>query len=162
MTFTNINCISIVIHYSTWSKLIKAWCEVAWLKAGILTFVNERSKTKNMEPEPVRKRFKQLTNEEIHGLVEAKDWENTRKASVGHFAKERCYGMFKFFSDISRPLEAMAWCLELNWHFLERKSSKVWERLERNEGNFCSFFFWQRSTVEFSLVLFLIFGKPKH
>ena len=74
--------------------------------------------------------------------------------SVGHFAEERCYrsGRFKFFSDISRPLEGMAQCLELNWHFEGKKifvpySSEVWERLKWNEGNFCNFFFWQRSTV---------------
>ena len=46
----------------TLQHVIKAWCKVAWLKGGILTFVNERSKTKDMEPERVRKRFKQLTN----------------------------------------------------------------------------------------------------
>ena len=32
-----------------------------------------------MEPEPVRKGFNQLTNEEIQELIEAKDSENTRK-----------------------------------------------------------------------------------
>ena len=68
--------------------------------------------------------------------------------SVGHFVEERLYGRgkFKFFSDISSPLEAMAQCLELNWHFQGRKifvlySSDVRKRLEWNEGNFCSFFF---------------------
>ena len=43
----------------------------------------------------------------------------------------------KFFSDISRPLEGMARCLELNWHFQGGKifvpySSEVWERLKWN------------------------------
>ena len=90
--------------------------------------------------------------------------------SVGHFAEERLNGRgkFKFFSDISRPLEAMARCLELNWHFQGRKifvlySSEVRERLEWNEGKFCSFFSGQRSTVEeFSLVFSLIVEKPKY
>ena len=66
----------------TLRHVIKAWCKVAWLKAGILTFVNERSKTKNMQPEAVRKRFKRLTNEEIQQLVETKDSENTRGGGV--------------------------------------------------------------------------------
>ena len=66
----------------TLRHVIKAWCKVAWLKAGILTFVNERSKTKNMQPEAVRKRFRRLTNEEIQQLVEAKDSENTRGGST--------------------------------------------------------------------------------
>ena len=67
--------------------------------------------------------------------------------SVGHHAEERCCGRgkFKFFSDISRPFEVMARCLELNGHFQGRKiftvySSEVWERLEWSEGDFCSFF----------------------
>ena len=71
-----------------------------------------------------------------------------RATSVGHFAEERCYGRGKLknISDISRPFEATARCLELNWHFQGRKifvpySSEVWERLKWNEGNFCSFFF---------------------
>ena len=48
--------------------VIKARCKVAWLKEGMLTFVNERSKTKQKGPGPVRKRFKQLTIEEIQEL----------------------------------------------------------------------------------------------
>ena len=43
--------------------------------------------------------------------------------SVGDLSAERCYGCGKFnsFGDISRPLKAMARCLELNGHFLGRK-----------------------------------------
>ena len=70
--------------------------------------------------------------------------------TVGQFAEERLHGRgkFKFFSDISRPLEAMARCLELNWHFQGRKIfvlylSEVWERSKWSESNFCSFFFFR-------------------
>ena len=84
--------------------------------------------------------------------------------SVAHREEERIHrrGKFKSFSDISRPLEDIARCLELNWRFQGRKifspcSSEVWERLEWNEGNF-----EQRSRSEFSHVYFSVLEKPKH
>ena len=75
--------------------------------------------------------------------------EQRQSNAIGRsLCKERCYGRgkFKLFSNISRPLEAMARCLEVNWHFLGGKffvlySSEVWERLEWSEDTFCSFFF---------------------
>ena len=89
---------------------------------------------------------------------------------VGHFAEERLYrrGKFKFFSDISRPLEAMARCFEPQIDiFKEGESSFCTQARSGSDCSgmkviFVAFFFGQRSTVEFSLVFFLIVEKPKH
>ena len=90
--------------------------------------------------------------------------------SVGHFAEERLYGRgkFKVFSDISRPLEAMARCFEPHIDiFKEGKSSfctqaKFGSDCSGMKVIFVAFFFGQRSTVEVFLVFFLIVEKPKH
>ena len=78
--------------------------------------------------------------------------------SVAHRGEEQIHrrAKFKSFSDISRPLEAMARCLELKWRFQGRKifgpcSSEVWERFEWNEGNFGDFF--SSSVVEPSFLM---------
>ena len=70
------------------------------------------------------------------------------RQSVVHHEEKGIHGSptIKFFSYISRPIEAMALCLELNCHFQGSEifglsSSKVWERLEWNEGSFYRFFF---------------------
>ena len=79
--------------------------------------------------------------------------------SIAHRGEERIRrrGKFKSFSDISRPLEAMAGCLELNWRFQGRKWNlrsmfkRSLERLEWNEGKFGDFF--SSSVVEPSFLM---------
>ena len=69
-----------------------------------------------MEPEPVRKRFKQLTNEEIQQLVEAKDSENTRRATKNVVAT------FLAFCNEVTPEEPV-------------KNTESLERMSKNELN---------------------------
>ena len=90
--------------------------------------------------------------------------------SIAHRGEERIRrrGKFKSFSDISRPLEAMAGCLELNWRFQGRKWN-LRSMFKRSLGaigvewrKIWWFFFEQRSRAEFSHVFFSALGKPKH
>ena len=89
--------------------------------------------------------------------------------SIAHRGEERIRrrGKFKSFSDISRPLEAMAGCLELNWRFQGRKWN-LRSMFKRSLGaigvewrKIWWFFFEQRSRAEFSHVFFSALGKPK-
>ena len=89
---------------------------------------------------------------------------------IAHRGEERIRrrGKFKSFSDISRPLEAMAGCLELNWRFQGRKWN-LRSMFKRSLGaigvewrKIWWFFFEQRSRAEFSHVFFSALGKPKH
>ena len=90
--------------------------------------------------------------------------------SIAHRGEERIRrrGKFKSFSDISRPLEAMAGCLELNWRFQGRKWN-LRSMFKRSLGaigvewrKIWWFFFEQRSRAEFSHVFFSALGQPKH
>ena len=90
--------------------------------------------------------------------------------SIAHRGEERIRrrGKFKSFSDISRPLEAMAGCLELNCRFQGRKWN-LRSMFKRSLGaigvewrKIWWFFFEQRSRAEFSHVFFSALGKPKH
>ena len=90
--------------------------------------------------------------------------------SIAHRGEERIRrrGKFKSFSDISRPLEAMAGCLELNWRFQGRKWN-LRSMFKRSLGaigvewrKIWWFFFEQRSRAEFSHVFLSALGQPKH
>ena len=90
--------------------------------------------------------------------------------SIAHRGEGRIRrrGKFKSFSDISRPLEAMAGCLELNCRFQGRKWN-LRSMFKRSLGaigvewrKIWWFFFEQRSRAEFSHVFFSALGKPKH
>ena len=111
--------------------------------------MNERSKTKNMEPEPVRKRFKQLTNEEIQQLVEAKDSENTRRATKNAVAT------FLAFCNEVTPEEPV-------------KNTESLEKMSKNELNELLTNFWPNArkkngeNYKKTALMGLRFGLQRH
>ena len=102
-----------------------------------------------MEPEPVRKRFKQLTNEEIQQLVEAKDSENTRRATKNAVAT------FLAFCNEVTPEEPV-------------KNTESLEKMSKNELNELLTNFWPNArkkngeNYKKTALMGLRFGLQRH
>ena len=94
--------------------------------------MNERSKTKDMEPEPVRKRFSQLTNEEIQELVEAKDSENTRKATKNAVAT-----FLAFCNEVTpeEPVKKTESLEKMSKNELNKVLTNFWPKVRKKNGD---------------------------
>ena len=102
-----------------------------------------------MEPEPVRKRFKQLTNEEIQQLVEVKDSENTRRGTKNAVAT------FLAFCNEVTPEEPV-------------KNTESLEKMSKNELNELLTNFWPNArkkngeNYKKTALMGLRFGLQRH